>query len=325
MPERFEELDLTGVRTVSIADRESKVTIEQFGKPVGSGMTVAELLDCLPDVLAARALRELIDRVAAAVRERREWIAMIGGHVVKTGLAPVLGAFIERKWITCLAMNGAAAIHDVEIARHGRTSEDVEKNLADASFGMARETADFLNGVAVQAAAQDSGYGQALGSRLLCEGAPHAEASLLAMCVRAGIPATVHVALGTDVVHQHPSAKGEAIGRVSLKDFRILAARVAHLEEGVVLNVGSAVLLPEVFLKALAVARNLGSAVARFTAADFDMIRQYRPLMNVVERPTRTGGGWGASFTAPHELLLPLFAAGLLERVLAGQQAPGPG
>jgi hypothetical protein len=318
MFDRFEELDLTGVRTVSIADRGSKVAIEQFAKPVRSGMSVAELLESLPDILAARALRELIDRVAAAVHEEREWIVMLGGHVVKTGLAPVLGTLIERRSITCVAMNGAAAIHDVEIARHGKTSEDVEKNLADGSFGMARETADFLNGVAERAAAQHSGFGEALGAELLRERAPNSGQSLLAMCASAGIPATVHVALGTDVVHQHPSARGEAIGSASLRDFRILAARIAHLEGGVVLNVGSAVLLPEVFLKALTAARNLGHSVGRFAAADFDMIRHYRPLTNVVQRPTHTGGGWGAAFTGHHELLLPMFVACVHERLAEG-------
>jgi deoxyhypusine synthase len=280
-------------------------------------MTVADLLDSLPDVLAARDLRTLIDRLEQTIRGAREWLFLLGGHVVKTGVAPLLIPMIERRWISCLAMNGSAAVHDLEIAHFGATSEVVEENLADGSFGMARETADLLNGAASRARSAGEGFGETLGRELL--EAPHAQHSLLAAAARAGIPATIHVALGTDIVHQHPSADGGAIGEASLRDFRILAARVAALEGGVVLNVGSAVLLPEVFLKALTVARNLGHEVEDFAAVNFDMIRHYRPLANVVSRPTR-GKGWGAHLTGHHELLLPLLGAALEDRL--GPESP---
>jgi hypothetical protein len=247
---------------------------------------------------------------------------MIGGHVVKTGLAPILAPMVRDRWITCLGMNGSAAVHDVEIALWGRTSEVVEENLADGSFGMARETAEFLNAAAARASAEGTGFGETLGRELAGAAAPNAEHSLLAAGAEAGIPVTVHVALGTDVVHQHPSADGAAIGEASLRDFRILAARVRRLSGGVVLNLGSAVLMPEVFLKALTVARNLGHEVDEFTAADFDMIRQYRPVTNVVSRPT-SGRGWGTHVTGHHEILVPLLAAALRDRLQEGTGRPG--
>jgi hypothetical protein len=322
MPSRFDELRPDGVRTLSIRDRKSKVDVSEFARPAGPGATVAELIDGLPRILAAAELRTLLDRVEAAVRARREWILLLGGHVVKTGVSPCLIPFIRRRSITCVAMNGSAAVHDVEIARHGRTSEVVEESLADGSFGMARETAEFLNTGADQARDGEEGFGERLGARLLEEHAPHAGASLLAACAEAGVPGTVHVALGTDIVHQHPSAHGDSIGDASLRDFRILSARVAGLEGGVVLNAGSAVLMPEVFLKALTVARNLGNRVEDFGAANFDMIRQYRPLTNVVRRPT-AGRGWGADFAGHHEILIPLLCAALEARLGRGGRPSG--
>jgi hypothetical protein len=322
MPGRHEEIDLSRVRTLSIRERKSKVDVAQFAAPPRAGMTVGEWVRALPDILAGADLKELLARTEKAIRGRREWIVMLGGHVVKTGTAPCLAPLLEKRWITCLAMNGSAAVHDVEIALFGKTSEVVEENLADGSFGMARETAEFLNGAAARAAREGAGFGEILGAALAEAGAPHAPASLLCAAHRAGVPATVHVALGTDIVHQHPSADGAAIGDASLRDFRVLAARVAALEGGVVLNVGSAVLLPEVFLKALTVARNLGRTVDDFAAVDFDMIRQYRPLTNVVRRPTQ-GRGWGAHFTGQHEILVPLLAAGLLDRLAGAPELPG--
>jgi hypothetical protein len=322
MPSRHEELDLARVKTLSIAKRKSKVSIDDFAHPVRPGMRVGELVDGLPDLLAGRDFRELVSRLADGIRGRREWIVMIGGHVVKTGLAPILAPMVRDRWITCLGMNGSAAVHDVEIALWGRTSEVVEENLADGSFGMARETAEFLNAAAARASAEGTGFGETLGRELAGAAAPNAEHSLLAAGAEAGIPVTVHVALGTDVVHQHPSADGAAIGEASLRDFRILAARVRRLSGGVVLNLGSAVLMPEVFLKALTVARNLGHEVDEFTAADFDMIRQYRPVTNVVSRPT-SGRGWGTHVTGHHEILVPLLAAALRDRLQEGTGRPG--
>ena len=318
---RPDEIDLSKIRTLSIEERKSKVEIAQFAGAPRSEMTVAELVDALPKILGGADFRVLLDRIEATVRARREWIVMLGGHVVKTGTAPCLVPLIRDGRITCLVMNGSAAVHDAEIALFGRTSEIVEESLADGSFGMARETAEFLNGAARRASEQRVGFGSALGEALVEARAPHAEKSFLAAATSAGIPTTVHVALGTDIVHQHPSADGAAIGDASLRDFRILAARVARLAGGVVLNLGSAVVLPEVFLKALTVARNLGARVDDFAAVDFDMIRQYRPLTNVVSRPTR-GRGWGAHFTGQHELLIPLLAAALADR-LAGVAPTG--
>lgn len=317
MPGRHEEIDLSGVRTLSIDARQSKVRVEEFARPPRADMTVGEWVDSLPEILGGSDFRKLLARVAGAVHARREWIVMLGGHVVKTGTAPCLAGFVSRRQITALALNGSAAVHDVEIALFGRTSEVVEENLADGSFGMARETAAFLNGAAAVAARDGLGFGESLGAALAAAKAPHADRSFLAAAHTAGIPATVHVALGTDIVHQHPSADGAAIGDASLRDFRILAARVARLAGGVVMNLGSAVLLPEVFLKALTVARNLGNPVEDFAAVDFDMIRQYRPLTNVVSRPTR-GSGFGAHFTGQHELMIPLLAAALTATLSEG-------
>lgn len=314
MAGRHEEIDLSKVRDVSIHDRSRKVSVAEFGRPPHPGMSVADLVNSLPDVLSGRDFRTLLDRLEASIRDGREWLFLLGGHVIKTGVVPGLLPMIERGWISTVAMNGSAAVHDVEIALFGVTSETVEENLEDGSFGMARETAQFLNRAADRAREQGIGLGEALGRSLAAAEAPHADHSLLLAAERAGIPATVHVALGTDIVHQHPSAHGDAIGDASLRDFRILAARVAQLEKGAVLNVGSAVLLPEVFLKALTVARNLGHRVEDFAAVNFDMIRHYRPLSNVVQRPTQ-GKGWGAHFTGQHEILLPLLCAALEDRL----------
>jgi deoxyhypusine synthase len=314
MPSRFEELSLHGVRTLSIHDRKSKVAVEEFGAEPRAGMTVRALLDTFPQILAGRDLRILLDRMEKTLRARREWIVMLGGHVVKTGMAPVFRPAIDAGWITCVSMNGSAAIHDVEIALYGRTSEIVEENLADGSFGMVRETSDFVNEAARRAQAEGEGFGERLGRDLLAASPPYARQSFLAACAERGIPATVHVALGTDIVHQHPTARGDAIGDATLRDFRVLAARVACLQEGAVWNVGSAVLMPEVFLKALTVARNLGNEVGSFSAVNFDMIRQYRPMVNVVERPTRETG-WGTHLAGQHEILIPLVVAALLDRM----------
>lgn len=314
MGEKHAELDLSAVRTVSIHDRTRKVSVDEFAAPPVAGMSVSALVESLPDILAGKDFRTLLDRLEATIRGGHEWLVLLGGHVIKTGVAPCLTPMIRDGWISALAMNGSGAIHDAEIALFGCTSEVVEENLQDGSFGMSRETAEILNGVATQATSKGIGFGAALGAELVARKAPHSDQSLLVAAHRAGIPATIHVALGTDIVHQHPSADGKAIGETSLRDFRILAARIAALEKGVVLNVGSAVLLPEVFLKALTVARNLGHRVEDFAAVDLDMIRHYRPLANIVSRPTQ-GQGWGAHITGQHEILVPLLAAALIDRL----------
>lgn len=279
-----------------------------LARPVKPSPGMARFLDSLPDILKARDLRSLAADIVRARRRGRPVILMMGAHPIKCGLGPVLIDLMERGLITCLSLNGAGAIHDFEMAMWGRTSEDVARGLEDGIFGMARETADLINGAVIQGDAQDLGFGESLGLMLSEERAPHRKLSLLAACRRLGIPATVHIAVGTDIVHQHPSFDGAAAGRASHRDFRILAHQVSKLSGGVVINLGSTVILPEVFLKALTVARNLGGRAKSFTAANFDMVQHYRPNVNVVQRPT-AGGGRGYSFTGHHEIMVPLLAA----------------
>jgi hypothetical protein len=239
---------------------------------------------------------------------------MIGAHVIKVGLAPLLVDLLERGVLTCVAMNSAAAIHDVESAKWGTTSEDVEANLLDGTFGMAKETGDFINGVLAEAMAsrEDRGYGEALGAKL--QDAPHRAQSVLATCYRLGVPATVHAAIGTDIIHQQPTMNGAATGELSFRDFRVLANVVKDLKGGVMMNIGSAVILPEVFLKALTVGRNLGYGASGFTTANFDMLQHYRPRVNVVARPTK-GSGKGYMFTGHHEIMIPLLCAMIKDRL----------
>jgi len=308
---RFREADLSRLRRLSVDDRPTKVSVSQFARPL-EARAAAALLASLPDQLAAAALREVIARTVAAHRAGRPVVLLAGGHVVKVGVSPCWIELIERGVVTHVAMNGAAALHDVEIARTGRTSEDVEAHLQTGTFGMVDETGAFLNGVAVRAAREGLGLGEAWGAALEAEAAPHRDVSLLARASRRGVPATVHVAIGTDTIHYDPACDGAALGESSLRDFRILAATLAEARGAVVLNVGSAVLMPEVFLKALAVARNLGASLEGLTTVNFDQIQHYRPRVNVVERPTRAPGARGYSLTGHHEILVPLYCAGVL-------------
>lgn len=316
---RYREADLSRLKLGAAARRPTKVKVEDFARPLDPAAARA-VLDALPDQLGARALREVVGRVVAARKARRPVVAMLGGHVVKVGVSPCLIALMEREVVTHLAMNGAAAIHDVEIARLGATSEDVEAHLQDGSFGMVDETGDFMNHAQSVAAKRGEGLGEAWGRALVEERARHADASLLAAAWRLGVPATVHVAIGTDTIHHHPACDGAALGETSLRDFRIFAATLAEAKGAVVLNFGSAVILPEVFLKALAVARNLGADLSGLTTVNFDQIQHYRPRVNVVERPTRAPGARGYALTGHHEILVPLFAAA----VLSGVTAPAP-
>jgi hypothetical protein len=240
---------------------------------------------------------------------------MCGAHVIKVGVSPCLIALLERGVITHLALNGAGAIHDVEIARLGRTSEDVEEQLHAGRFGMVDETGEFMADAAREAVARTEGLGEAYGRALVEQGAQHRAASLLAACWRLSRPATVHVALGTDTIHHHPRCDGAALGEASLRDFRILAATLAEARGAVVLNLGSAVILPEVFLKALSVARNLGADLTGLTTVNLDQIQHYRPRVNVVERPTRAEGAKGFSLTGQHEILVPLLAAAVMAEI----------
>lgn len=307
-------LDFSGLNTYSLHERHSKVTVADFAQPVRPGLTVRELIASLPRQLAGRDFPELAERIAAAVAGRRPVLVGMGAHVIKVGLAPVLIDLMERGIISALALNGAGIIHDAEIAMAGRTSEEVADVLGAGAFGAARETGAVLNQAIRQGAAEGIGLGEAVGNALLRQNFPFNGQSLLAQARRLGIPVTVHVAMGTDIIHIHPDADGAAIGQCSHHDFRVFCRLVSGLEGGVYLNLGSAVLLPEVFLKALTVVRNLGHVAQRFTTANFDFIRAYRPSTNVVHRPTLEGGK-GFNFTGHHELMIPLLAAAVVDRL----------
>jgi hypothetical protein len=311
---RYREADLSRLRVGSVADRKARVRVEEFAKPLDPAAARA-VIDSLPDQLAARALREIIERIATAHRNRRPVLALIGGHVIKVGVSPCLIALMERGVITHLAMNGAAAIHDVEIARIGRTSEDVEANLQAGTFGMVDETGDFMNRAMIAGREKGEGLGEAWGRALAEEAPQHVNVSLLAAAWRLRVPATVHVAIGTDSIHHHPLCDGAALGETTLRDFRILAATLAEARDSVTLNLGSAVLMPEVFLKALSVARNLGADLSGLTTVNLDQIQHYRPRVNVVERPTQAPGARGFALTGHHEIMLPLLAAAVLAAI----------
>jgi len=314
---RHPEIDLKGVRTISVEKRPTKVRIEQFAPAPDPSAAIGSFDQFLPDILTGAALRHLIEAWVVARADGRPAIAMLGGHVIKTGVQRPLIALLEAGAFTAVAMNGAAAIHDFEIAMWGDTSEPVEETLGTGQFGLVEETPALLNQAVRQGVKRGLGMGEALGEFLVEADAPHASVSLLARCAALEIPLTVHVAIGTDTVHQHPTFDGAATGQLTHRDFRILAAALRHLEDGVVLNFGSAVILPEVFLKALATVRNLGHDAAKFTAANFDQIRHYRPERNILERPLQAGGK-GTSFVGPHEIWIPLLAALYLGRVPAG-------
>ncbi len=305
-------IDRSKLRSVAARRRVSKVRLRDEARPHRPGARFAAFLDGLPDLLGAADLRTAIAAAARAHARDRLLLWGIGAHVIKVGLAPVLVDLLERGLVSGLMTNGAGCVHDLELAWMGRTSEDVAPALDEGSFGMARETAERLN-AAIAAGARDGlGMGRAVGREILDGRYPHKGRSLLATAARLEVPVTVHVAIGTDVHHMHPGADGAALGATSLRDFETLTGLVARLEGGVAFNVGSAVILPEVFLKALALARNLGHRVRRITTVDLDFIRHYRPLQNVVERPTRLGGR-GISLVGQHEILVPLLAAGLIE------------
>ncbi len=314
MASRFDEIDLARVKTVSIRERGSKVTVRDFGVPVKGGRAFARWKESLPKQLAARRLDTLARAIRMAAAGRKgEIVWMIGAHVVKCGLSRYLIELMRKGYVTAIAMNGAAAIHDFEIASFGETSEDVSENLERGIFGFASETAEGCFAAISRGRSEGWGLGESLGRSLAEAKAPNRECSILAAASFFGIPATVHVAIGTDIVHQHPGFDGAAWGELSARDFRILAARVERLgrDGGVALNIGSAVILPEVFLKAFSVARNLGAPFDRLTTCNMDMTQHYRPRENVLERPTAFGGS-GISITGHHEIMIPLLYSHLL-------------
>jgi len=299
---------MSRVRTVPLARRQSLVAAPSLGRPVQAGMTVRGLVARLPDILAARDLRGAVERIAGALRRDRLVVLGMGAHPIKVGLGPTIVDLIEHGRLAAVAMNGACLVHDFELAWNGRTSEDVGPGLERGTFGMARETGEFLNRATREGVAAGLGLGRAIGEAILRARLPFRRTSILAAAARAGIPATAHVAIGTDIIHMHPSADGAAIGEGSLRDFHLLAGVVARLAGGVYLNLGSAVVLPEVFVKALNLARNVGHPVRDLTTIDMDFTRHYRPAVNVVARPTAAGGR-GIQLTGHHEIMFPLLWA----------------
>ncbi len=302
---RYGPIDLARLAVTSLDDRPSKVRREDRGRTVATDASFRTWFDALPNILAGEGLRDLVARTARAIERGRPILLGLGGHVVKVGLGGMLCDLVRAGHVNAVVANGSVTIHDTELALVGKTSEDVDTALQDGSFGMSGETATFILGAIARERAR--GIGRALGDALLAARAEGAEQSVLATCAARDVPLSVTVAIGTDIVHAHPQADGAALGEASLVDFRLLCSVVADLlDGGVYLNFGSAVLLPEVFLKAVSVARNLGHR-GDFTTADFDFIRQYRPSTNVVRRPHIGTNGKGFSFTGPHELLFPLF------------------
>lgn len=326
MKRRPSELDRSQLKAEPVRRRKSKVELRDEGRPLAPGATVSELLDSLPRLLGAADLNAAIEAWARAWRAERLVLFGFGAHLIKVGLAPIVVDLMQRGAIGGLLMNGAGCVHDLELAMLGRTSEDVGPALDAGRFGVARETAERLNRAIARGRDAGLGMGAAIGRDISESRDPYADRSLLATAHRLGIPVTVHVAIGTDIHHMHPSADGAALGETSYRDFETLCGLVARLEDGVLIHAGSAVILPEVFLKALAVARNLGHRVARLTTVNCDFVRQYRPERNIVERPTRLAGR-GISLIGHHEILVPLLAAGAVERhaALANEKGPTPG
>ncbi|OQY26744.1 MAG: hypothetical protein B6244_12705 [Candidatus Cloacimonetes bacterium 4572_55] len=312
MTSKYPQIDIDKVTTIPISRRQNKVNPSHFARVPERDFSIDHFIDCLPSQLAATDFRSLLKHIHQAKSKHKPIIWMMGAHVIKVGLSRLIIKLMQRGFVTALAMNGAGAIHDAELATGSGTSEDVEKNLADGTFGMARETGRFLNNAATVARDLKLGFGESVGRELCKLAKTTTHVSLFANAYRLDIPATLHVAIGTDIIHQQPTADGAALGDASYRDFKIFAQVVSGLGNGgVVLNIGSNVLLPEVFLKALTVARNVGGSVSDFTTANFDMIQHYRPRVNVVQRPIKTGGQ-GYNFIGHHELMIPLLTWSLL-------------
>ncbi|MCA9434814.1 MAG: hypothetical protein KC978_03460 [Candidatus Omnitrophica bacterium] len=313
-------LDRNRLKRYSIHERPSKVTPEDFAVECSPGKSFNEFLDGLPRFLQANQLRSLIDTVSEAVRNGKPILVLYGAHVVKTGLSPIFCQALSKGWITYAATNGAGTIHDLELARFGRTSEDVAEALEDGSFGMAIETGTEWNQAVNEGAEKGMGLGEAVGDWILSKGGPSTNQSILAAANDQGRPVTSHAAIGTDITHIHPESNGESIGSASYRDFELLCQRIPELNDGgVVINIGSAVILPEVFLKALSVARNLAGPVRNFTAANLDMNRHYRPSQNVLLRPTRSSGQ-ALEVIGPHEILVPMLFQGVCEKLAQPKQ-----
>jgi hypothetical protein len=309
-PFPYEDFDLSDVRTYPLKSRKSKAHVDDFAQPCDGLSSIGEFVKRLPNILAAADFRAVVDAMVAARKSGGGIVWGIGAHVIKTGLGPILIDLMDRGYVSAIATNGAAIIHDFEIALAGATSEDVDESLGPGNFGMADETGRLLNGAIRSGVENGLGIGQAVGKYLVEKQPQFDRYSILSAAARREIPVTVHVALGTDIIHMHPAASGPALGEGSLRDFRYFVSNVARLDHGVYLNCGSAVVLPEVFLKAVALARNRGLPLAGLTTVSLDFIRSYRPQTNVVSRPT-AGSGRGYSLVGHHELMIPLLAAAL--------------
>ena len=314
MKQPIKPIDLNHIKTLPLSERKSLVQVNDAARPWQKGAPFKDFLDSLPNILAGSHVRKVIAAMAAAAKNEKVIILGMGAHVIKVGLNPVVVDLMERGIVSAVAMNGAGIIHDFELALTGQTSEDVSASLQDGAFGMADETGVFLCEAIQYAGQQQIGIGEAVGKSIIGNNLPFADKSILAAGARLGIPVTVHVAIGTDIIHMHPQFDPAAAGEASHRDFRTFAGIVAALEGGVYLNVGSAVILPEIFLKAVSLARNLGYRLDSFTTVNMDFIPHYRPLTNVVKRPTAQGGQ-GFNLIGHHEILLPLIAAGVIEEI----------
>lgn len=315
MPKKtFRPLDFSKVRTYPVKNRFSKVQFSQLGKRVKKGGRVRSLIHGLPDILAAHSLKDIARKIARAHRGNKTVLLGMGAHPIKVGLSPLIIDFMERGIIDAVALNGAGVIHDFELAFMGRTSEEVAASLNDGSFGMGEETGAFINRAILAGCEKQLGLGAAVGRAMLEARLPHRRLSILATAARLGMPVTAHIAIGTDIIHMHPNADGKALGEASLKDFHTLVSVVARLQDGIYLNFGSAVVLPEVFLKAVSLARNLRYPVQRLTTVNLDFFAHYRPLTNVVNRPTLNGGK-GYHLTGHMEIMVPLLFAAVLEEI----------
>ncbi|RLB23648.1 MAG: hypothetical protein DRG76_03625 [Deltaproteobacteria bacterium] len=313
-PFKLEPLSLKNVKTYPLDDRHSKVNLEDFARPWHRGGTLTGWLGQLPNILGARDFNEVVERIVDAVAGGKTVVLAMGAHPIKVGLSPIIIDLMERGVLTGIAMNGACIIHDTEVAMVGRTSEDVSSELKQGRFGMAEDTGRVLNLAVKEGAGKGLGLGEGVGAVLFREKFPYNDWSILARAYELNVPVTVHVAIGTDIIHCHPTFDAEAVGKASHLDFRRFARLVAGLEQGVFINLGSAVVMPEVFLKALSLARNLGYEVRHITTVNMDFIRHYRPMTNVVQRPTLEGGK-GYFFVGHHEIMFPLLAAAIIERL----------
>jgi len=310
----YKPIDLTKLKTYSLFDRKSKVSVTDFAKPWQKGATFKNFLDSLPDILAGDQIQKVISSITSAVKNKKTIVFAMGAHVIKVGLNPIVIDLINRNVISSVAMNGAGIIHDLEIAMAGQTSEDVSESIEDGSFGMAHETCTFLCDAINKAQDESIGLGEAVGRFIIEKDLPYKDKSILATCSKKGIPATIHIAIGTDIIHMHAKFDPMKAGGATHKDFRTFASVITTLNKGVYLNVGSAVILPEIFLKAVTLVRNLGYFLEDFTTVNMDFIKHYRPVANVVNRPTAKGGQ-GINLIGHHEIMLPIIAAGVIEQI----------